>query len=150
MTSAPKKRVLFVCIGNACRSQMAEGFARTYGSDVLIPASAGVAPSYRVEPDTIRAMEERNIDIRAHFPKSLRHLGRSDFDIVVNMSGHFLPANVGARIIDWEVPDPVSMEYEQHCEIRDDIERRVMNLVLELRRVPRNPLRGLGSGRLDP
>jgi arsenate reductase len=149
MTPATKKRVLFVCIGNACRSQMAEGFARAYGDDVLIAASAGVAPSYRVEPDTIRAMEEKNIDIRDHFPKGLKHLGRADFDIVVNMSGSFLPPSVGSRVIDWEVADPVVMPYAEHCEIRDEIEQRVMKLVLELRNAPRPRLRGLGSGRLE-
>ena len=82
-----KKRVLFVCIGNSCRSQMAEGFARTYGDDVLIAASAGLAPAFSVAPDTQRAMLEKNIDLRDHFPKSIRHLGRSQFDLVVNMSG---------------------------------------------------------------
>jgi arsenate reductase len=150
MIPKPKKRILFVCIGNACRSQMAEGFARAYGDDVLIAASAGLSPAFSVAPDTIRAMEEKNIDIRDHFPKSLRHLGRADFDIVVNMSGSFLPDTVGGRIIDWEVADPVFVEYSEHCEIRDDIEQRVMKLVLELRSAPRTQFRGQGSGRLDP
>jgi len=150
MTPAPKKRVLFVCIGNACRSQMAEGFARAYGDDVLIAASAGLAPAIKVAPDSIRAMEEKNIDIRDHFPKSLRHLGRAEFDIVINMSGMFVPATLAPRIVDWEVADPVFMEFSEHCEIRDDIEQRVMKLVLELRRTPRNQFRGQGSGRLDP
>ena len=103
-----------------------------------------------VAPDTVRAMEEKNIDIRDHFPKSLRHLGRADFDLVINMSGFFLPESVGGRIVDWEVADPVFMEYSEHCEIRDDIEQRVMKLVLELRRTPRTQFRGQGSGRLDP
>ncbi len=149
MIPAAKKRVLFVCIGNACRSQMAEGFARTYGSDVLIAASAGVSPATGVAPDTIRAMEEKNIDIRDHFPKSLRHLGRVDFDIVVNMSGFFLPEAVAGQTIDWEVADPAFMDYVEHCEVRDDIEQRVMKLVLELRRAPRTQFRGQGSGRLE-
>jgi arsenate reductase len=139
-----------VCIGNACRSQMAEAFARAYGNDVLIAASAGLSPATGVAPDTIRAMEEKNIDIRDHFPKSLRHLGRADFDIVVNMSGFFLPETVGGQTIDWEVADPVFMSYKEHCEVRDDIEARVMKLVLELRRAPRTQFRGQGSGRLDP
>ncbi len=82
-----RKRVLFVCIGNSCRSQMAEGFARAYGADVVIPASAGVAPALGVAPDTVRAMLERNIDIRDHFPKTIRQLGRARFDLAVNMSG---------------------------------------------------------------
>ena len=61
--SRSAKRVLFVCIGNSCRSQMAEGFARAYGSDVMIPASAGFTPASRVAPDTIRAMAEPRISI---------------------------------------------------------------------------------------
>ena len=94
-------------------------------------------------------MDEKNIDLRDHFPKDLRHLERAEFDIVVNMSGSFLPGKVSGRIIDWEVPDPVFMEFPEHCEVRDDIERRVMNLILELRRTPRPHLRGQGSGRLE-
>ena len=149
MIPAPKKRVLFVCIGNACRSQMAEGFARAYGSDVLVAASAGVSPASHVAPDTIRAMEDKNIDIRDHFPKSLRQLGRADFDIVVNMSGFFLPETLAGRIVDWEVADPVFMDYQEHCGVRDDIARRVMNLILELRSTPRSQFRGQGSGRME-
>ena len=143
------KRVLFVCIGNACRSQMAEGFARTYGGDVMIPASAGLAPASAVAPDTIRAMDEKNIDLRDHFPKSLRQLGRADFDLVINMTGVFLPKEFKGRIVDWEVADPVFMEYTEHCEIRNAIEALVMKLVLELRAAPRTRFRGQGSGRLE-
>ena len=149
MTPSNKKRVLFVCIGNACRSQMAEGFARSLGSDVIIPASAGLAPAHAVAPDTIRAMDERNIDLRDHFPKSLRHLGRAEFDLVINMSGFFLPREFKWRVVDWEVADPVSMEYAEHCEVRDAIEQLVMKLILDLRTAPHSPLRGQGSGRLE-
>lgn len=144
-----KTRVLFVCIGNACRSQMAEGFARTYGSDVMIPASAGLSPASAVAPDTIRAMDEKNIDLRDHFPKSLRHLGRAEFDLVINMSGFFLPKDYDGRVVDWEVADPVYMEYADHCGVRDAIEQLVMKLVLELRTAPRTQFRGQGSGRVD-
>jgi len=147
--SHPNKRVLFVCIGNSCRSQMAEAFARQYGSDVLIAASAGLFPAFAVAHDTLRAMAEKNLDLRDHFPKGLRHLGRSTFDIVVNMSGEDLPPDVGARVIEWDVPDPVAMDYEEHCEIRDTIERLVMGLVMELRRQERQPhFKGQGSGQL--
>ena len=149
MIPAARKRVLFVCIGNSCRSQMAEGFARTYGSDVLVPASAGVAPAAIVAPDTLRAMDEKNIDLRDHFPKSLRHLERVDFDLVINMTGFFLPEKFNGRVVDWEVADPVSMDYEEHCAIRDAIERLVMKLILELRVAPRAQFRGQGSGRLE-
>ena len=146
------KRVLFVCIGNACRSQMAEGFARAYGTDVLIAASAGLAPAMNVARDTRSAMAEKDIDIRDHFPKGLRNLGRAQFDLVINMSGSDLPPeHVGqARVVEWDVDDPVFMKYEDHCKIRDEIEARVMKLILELRQEPKEPrLRGQGSGRLE-
>ena len=144
-----KKRVLFVCIGNSCRSQMAEAFARTYGGDIAIPASAGLAPAPYVARNTLRAMAAKNIALTEHFPKGIRDLGRAEFDLVINMSGGYLPAVFGtAKIIDWDIPDPVAMEYDRHCEIRDAIERRVMDLILELRKPPEPRFRGQGSGRL--
>ena len=91
MIEPPKQRVLFVCIGNACRSQMAEAFAHTYGADVIVPASAGLAPASAVHPVTARAMLEKNIDLKDHFPKALRNMSRAQFDLVINMSGSFLP-----------------------------------------------------------
>jgi arsenate reductase len=146
----PKKRVLFVCIGNACRSQMAEGFARIYGSDAMIPASAGVYPATAVMPDTVRAMLEKNIDLREHFPKSIRHLGGVKWDLVVNMSQTFVPEDTGLRLVEWEVPDPVFMKYEDHCRVRDVIERNVMNLILELRLEREiTKFKGQGSGRVE-
>ena len=150
MSDRPKKRVLFVCIGNSCRSQMAEGFARLIGSDCMIPASAGVHPAYSVAHDTIRAMDEKDIDVRDHFPKGLRYLDKAKFDVVVNMSDSFLPEEVGVRLLEWEVPDPIGMEYEDHCKVRDLIERKVMELVQELRSErERTQFRGQGSGRLE-
>jgi arsenate reductase len=150
--SETRKRVLFLCIGNACRSQMAEGFARTYGADAVIPASAGLAPAMRVATDTLKAMAEKNIDIRDHFPKSIRHLGRAEFDLVVNMSGSAVPEDLvaRARVLEWDVDDPVFLKYEQHCEVRDQIERLVMGLILELRQSQAPPgFRGQGSGRVE-
>lgn len=138
MTAPNKTRVLFVCIGNSCRSQMAEGFARKYGPDVMIAASAGLAPAYMVAPDTVRAMDEKNIDLRDHFPKSMKQLGRgapgSQFDLIVNMSGYDLPPEVSTPVRDWDVADPIAETYETHCQIRDEIETLVMGLILQLRR----------------
>jgi arsenate reductase len=137
-----------VCIGNACRSQMAEAFARAYGADVMIPASAGLWPATRVAPDTVRAMLEQNLDLRGHFPKDLRHMSRLHFDLVVNLSGLPLPDG-DVPIREWDVPDPVTMSYEDHCAVRDEIQRLVMDLIFELRRESNKPnLRGQGSGRL--
>jgi arsenate reductase len=118
---------------------MAEAFARAYGRDVLIPASAGLAPATRVAPDTLDAMDEKGIDLRDHFPKSIRHLGRIEFDLVVNISGEMLPDPMKCAVREWDVEDPVSLKYEDHCAVRDDIERRVMDLILELRREQSQP-----------
>jgi arsenate reductase len=128
------KSVLFVCIGNSCRSQMAEGFARAYGSDVIVPASAGVRPAMFIAPDTLRAMQAKSIELRDHFPKSLQYVSRARFDLVVNMSGALLPPRTGECIVEWDVADPVAMTYKEHCEVRDQIERMVMELILDLRR----------------
>ena len=149
MTEDAKTRVLFVCIGNSCRSQMAEAFARAYGADCIVPASAGIAPAFGVARDTRRAMAEKNIDMAGHFPKNLRYLGRAEFDLVINMSGSPLPPIGNARVVEWEVPDPIGREYEEHRDVRDTIERRVMTLIIELRSKPRTTkLRGQGSGYL--
>ena len=146
-----KPRVLFVCIGNSCRSQMAEAFARLYGSDVLVPASAGLSPAFAVAPDTMRAMSEKDLDLRDHFPKSIRQLGRSQFDMVINMSGTPLPPEVTVPVINWDVADPIGMEYKEHCEVRDVIERLVMNFVMDLRRQRSEPrFKGQGSGPMKP
>jgi len=144
------KRILFVCIGNACRSQMAEAFARIYGSDVLIAASAGLSPAGFVAADTIRAMEERGIDIRDHFSKTIKNLGRVSFDLVIDITGVGIPEHLtgSAEVRGWDVEDPIKMSYEDHCNVRDKIEMLVMTLILELRRAAQSPkVSGQGSSR---
>ncbi len=141
------KRVLFVCVGNACRSQMAEAFARAYGGDVIVPASAGMAPACNVVPDTINAMAEKGIDITDQFPKHVRHLERVKFDLVINMSGIPLEDYAFGEVREWLVADPVCLPYDEHCQIRDRIERMVMELILELRQKQPSPgVRRFGSG----
>ena len=85
---------------------MAEGFARVYGSDVMVAASAGVSPATMIAPLTRQVLSERNIRIDDHFPKGLGDVSREAFDIVVNMSGMKLglPA---AHTVEWQVPDPI-------------------------------------------
>ncbi len=101
---AQKKRVLFVCIGNSCRSQMAEGFARAYGSDIIDAQSAGLAPATSISPLTRQVLGEKNVNIDDHFPKGVEVVSRNPFDIVVNMSGTKLSIP-GTRVIDWPVQD---------------------------------------------
>lgn len=127
------KRVLFVCIGNSCRSQMAEAFARTYGGRVIEPASAGIYPACIVAPDTVRAMAEKGIQLAGHFPKNLSQMNLARFDMLVDMSGGLLEREPGIPVEVWDVPDPVVMEYPDHCRVRDLVEQLVQNLIYQLR-----------------
>jgi protein-tyrosine-phosphatase len=129
---AQKRRVIFLCLGNVCRSQMAEGFARTYGSDVMDVTSAGLAPGHMVDPVTIRLMAERGVDISGHFPKDLRLATARGAELVINMSGYPSPG-MTIPVRDWQVRDPHMQPEKTHREVRDQIERLVMELILELR-----------------
>ena len=129
--------MVFVCVGNACRSQMAEGFARAYGSDVFEVHSAGVAPALMVPEETKRTMMERNIDISDHFPKEFRRYPSGFFDLIINMSGMPLHGYENVRV--WPITDPYGSNQRVYRTVRDQIEKLVMELILELRRKsPRN------------
>jgi arsenate reductase len=131
-TPAAKKRVLFVCIGNSCRSQMAEAFARAYGSDVMEVQSAGVSPATMIAPLTRQTLAERNLSVDGHFPKGLELIRRTPFDLVVNMSG--IPLSVpGAHVLDWMVPDPIGQRDEVYRAVATQLETLVMRLILDLR-----------------
>jgi arsenate reductase len=127
-----KKRVLFVCIGNSCRSQMAEAFARAYGADVLEAASAGLSPATIIQPQTIQVLSERNLRVDGQFPKGLEAVSRERFDLVVNMSAVKMGLP-GARLIEWPVEDPIGHKEEVYRSVASQIETLVMRLILELR-----------------
>jgi arsenate reductase len=130
--AAQKKRVLFVCIGNSCRSQMAEAFARAYGSDVLVAESAGVAPAMIISPLTKQVLAERNLNIDGHFPKGLELVGSEPFDVVVNMSGQ--PVSLPkTRVVTWRVRDPIGEPESVYQSVMQQIEGLVMGLILSLR-----------------
>ena len=128
------KRVLFLCIGNSCRSQMAEGFARRYGSDVIEPCSAGFAPAAIVQPLTKKVMEAKNIRTDDQYPKSLDAIDLPQLDLIVNMSGVKLPARLPVQVREWKVEDPIGKTEEVYVTVRDQIEMSVMRLILELRK----------------
>ena len=128
-----RKRVLFVCIGNSCRSQMAEGFARAYGGDILIAASAGLSPAAIVQPLTKLVLAARNVRIDDQFPKGMEILARDQFDLIVNMSGEVLPVAPGARVRDWPVRDPIGESEAVYKTVAEQIEGLVMRLILEFR-----------------
>jgi arsenate reductase len=132
MRVATKKRVLFVCIGNSCRSQMAEAFARAYGSDILVPRSAGVSPATIIQPLTRQVLEQRNLRVDGQFPKGMEITQQERFDVVVNMSG--VPMSVpGATVVEWPVEDPIGREEAVYQAVATQIEALVMRLILELR-----------------
>jgi arsenate reductase len=129
---AAKKRVLFVCIGNSCRSQMAEAFARAYGADAIIASSAGVSPAAIIAPLTRKVLIEKNVPIGDQYPKGMEMAQREPFDIVVNMSG--LPLAMEAkRVVDWRVQDPIGHDEGVYRQVAAQLEAMVMRLILELR-----------------
>jgi arsenate reductase (thioredoxin) len=117
---------------------MAEGFARRYGSDVMEPASAGLSPAAIVQPLTKRVMQAKNINIDDQYPKELSSIDLFSFDLIINMSGAKLPVSIPVEVRDWPVEDPIARSEEVYCAVRDQIERLVMSLILELRREARN------------
>ena len=131
------KKVQFVCIGNCCRSQMAEGFANHYGKDVLQAASSGLAPTVIVARETIDTMSEKNIDISHQFPKKFDPIEARDADLIVNMSGFVLPGKLTVPIEEWKVRDPFGDSMEVYMQSANDVEMKVMALILRLRRESR-------------
>jgi arsenate reductase len=131
------KRILFVCIGNACRSPMAEGFANQYGSDVLSASSAGLAPLQKIPLETVATMDEINIDVSRHVPRRYDPFEAAGCDLVINMAGYKLPGPPGTQVVEWQVKDPFQASPAAYRAVRDELEQRVMRLILELRKQSR-------------
>ncbi len=130
----PLKRVLFLCIGNSCRSPMAEGFARAYGSDVIEPLSAGLAPAPIIQPLTKQVMEAKNISLDDQHAKDLSRIDLKQVDLIINMSGRPLPENLPVEVREWRVEDPIGCDEATYLAARDKIEHLIMGLILDLRR----------------
>ncbi len=131
MTHQPT--VLFLCVHNAGRSQMAAAFARQIGAGRVIVHSAGSDPSASLNPAVVAAMEERGIDISEESPRRLTDdMGRTA-DVIVTMGcGDACPVYAGKRYLDWEIADPAGKEIEEVRAIRDEIEQLVRDLAVEL------------------
>jgi protein-tyrosine-phosphatase len=127
-----KKRVLFVCVENSNRSQMAEAFARMHGGDAIEALSAGSEPSGKINPKAVRFMAELGYDLASHASKSLDEIG-GEFDAVVTMGcGDKCPWVPAKRREDWALPDPRDMDDDGYRAVRDDISARVRRLLAEL------------------
>jgi protein-tyrosine-phosphatase len=116
---------------------MAEGYAKTYGSDVMQVMSAGLYPAATVASLTKEVMAEKNINLEDHFPKDVTEVPWSDFDVIVNISGHMLPpVMTNARVIHWEIQDPIGENKDTYLKVSGQIEMKVMQLIIDLRRDP--------------
>ena len=113
---------------------MAEAFANLYGEDVLRASSAGLSPVLSIVPETVAAMMDRNVDVSKHVPRPYDPRETSFTDIVVNMAGFRLPGPAPKELIEWNVNDPYGASMTTFRAVRDDLEQRVMNLILDLRR----------------
>jgi protein-tyrosine-phosphatase len=126
-------RLLFVCVENSCRSQMAEAFARMHGGGRVEAYSAGSRPSGRVNAAAIRVMDELGYDLSAHDSKSVDRLPEDRFDAIISMGcGDACPTVPAARRDDWEIPDPKDMALPEFRAVRDRIERQVQALLDEV------------------
>ena len=131
--SSPKPRVLFVCVHNAGRSQMAAGFMNSLGAGRVEVLSAGSAPKDSINPIAVEAMQEVGIDISNNTPKILTPEAVQESDAVITMGcGDACPFYPGKRYEDWVLDDPAGQGIESVRVIRDDIKKRVEQLLSEL------------------
>jgi protein-tyrosine-phosphatase len=133
MTAPSRPTVLFVCVHNAGRSQMAAGYLRALAGDRVEVLSAGSEPGDALNPIAVRAMAEDGVDISANTPRILTTESVRASDVVITMGcGDTCPVFPGKRYEDWELTDPAGLPIEQVRPIRDEIKARVAALVGEL------------------
>lgn len=128
-----RPHVLFLCVHNAGRSQMALGFFQHYADGRAIGTSGGSEPGDQVNPVAIAVMAEKGIDISKEYPKPWTAVGLQAADAIITMGcGDECPYYPGKRYEDWELEDPKGKDLDTVRAIRDDIERRVIGLLAEL------------------
>ena len=133
MTTQTKPSVLFVCVHNAGRSQMAAGYLRHIAGDRIEVRSAGSMSADQINPTAVAAMREEGIDITAEQPKVLTTEAVQDSDVVITMGcGDACPFFPGKRYEDWELDDPAGQGIDSVRPIRDDIKQRITTLVSSL------------------
>ena len=137
MTAMPEPddvpEVLFVCVHNAGRSQMAAALLEQHAAGRVRVRSAGTTPSDEIHANVVEAMAERGLDVSTARPKGLREDDVREADVVITMGcGDACPVVPGTRYLDWDLPDPAGKPIAEVRPIRDDIERRVLDLLREL------------------
>ena len=132
-TSTVKPSVLFVCVHNAGRSQMAAGYLRHLAGERIEVRSAGTEPADRINPVVVRAMAEDGIDLASEQPKVLTGDAVQASDVVITMGcGDACPYYPGTRYLDWALPDPAGRDIDTVRLIRDQIRGRIVGLISEL------------------
>jgi protein-tyrosine-phosphatase len=132
MNTDNRKRVLFVCVENSCRSQLAEAFARIHGGETVAAYSAGSRPSGQVNPKAIAAMQKLGYDLSRHQSKSLDEVPDVEYDYAITMGcGDECPLVRARHREDWGIPDPKHMGPEEFRQVRDLIEAKVKALLAD-------------------
>ena len=127
------KKVVFVCVENSNRSQMAEAFARMYGAGKVEAFSAGSRPSGRVNPKAVEAMKELGYDLTTHTSKGLDDFNGQEVEIAITMGcGDACPLVCARQRVDWRIPDPRDMTPEEFRGVRNLIEAKVKELIERL------------------
>ncbi|MES2619671.1 MAG: arsenate reductase ArsC [Bacteroidota bacterium] len=125
-----KKNILFVCIENSNRSQMAQAFATLHGKDKVNAYSSGSRPSGKINPKAIAAMQELGYDLNTHSSKSLHEIPAEEYEYTITMGcGDECPYVRAVHREDWEIPDPRNMETEEFRKVRNLIESKVKELL---------------------
>jgi len=128
-----------VCVENAGRSQMAEAFAKAYGTTKIEAASAGTMPSNEVNPIVVRVMQEKGIDLSVNKPKLITNQMVQEADVIIVMgcsADGFCPAPLLNKVVDWGIEDPKGKPIEKVRETRDEIENKVKKLINEISTSP--------------
>ena len=126
-------KVLFACIENSCRSQIAEGFAHIHGSNTLMPFSAGSKASGELNNKAVIAMKEIGYDLTQHKSKGLEGFTDSKFDYLITLGCKDECPNIDTKLRkEWDIPDPKNMNLEDFFKVRDLIEKKVLSLIDEI------------------
>ena len=128
-------KVLFVCVGNACRSQMAEAWANHFAKGRVEVHSAGSHPFGSIAKDTYTVMSEKGISLDGQCSKGLRDVAVAEMDVVVVMGSEVecpVPVGFKGRVADWNIPDPFARGIESFRNVRDMIERQVLEMLADL------------------
>jgi arsenate reductase (thioredoxin) len=132
-TMKDKKKIVFVCVENARRSQMAQGFAEVFGKEKLEVYSTGSRPSSQIDPLVIEVMKEKGIDLSSRLTKGLNDLPSVEMDYLVTMGcEETCPAVPARKIIEWEILDPKGKPIDEIRRIRDVLEAKVKLLLEEV------------------